>query len=734
MFRRLAAGFTIAFTASVAAADPGPTLLTVFPPGVKAGETVEVTFSGTGFDGNEQLLFSDSRIKGELVPGSTTAPKAPNPQPGARAASAVKFKVTTPKETPLGMSDVRVVCKGGLSNPRAFVVGEMKDVTEVEPNNDSAQAQKVELETTVNGTIATNIDVDYFSVKVKAGQNVVVYCLATSIDSKLLAEMLVIAPDGKPIASNRGYRDGDAVLDFKAPTDGDYLIRVSQFAYTTGGADHFYRLTITTNEWVDAVFPPIDFPSGKGNWKVVGRNVGDSRATPSTLANNVLTGSTRSDRLTATRNVFPSAGMIDAFTMSHRPDGNLFLRSTADVFLDNEKNHVPDTAQPIKLPCDVAGRIEKKGARHWYAFDAKKGDVWTLEVFADRIGSPVDAFFILTDEKGKVIVEQDDGPDTLSPNQFYTKSDDPGRYRFNVPNDGKYKVMVSTREAAIQFGVRDQYVLRIAKEKPDFRLAVIPVATHYLDAGTMSKGGSVVFNVYAWRFDGFDGPIALSAVNLPKGATCPRQVIGAGQTRGTLVLSAASDAADWAGFVAINGTATIDGGKLESAARPFSIVWPFPGVNAGQQAPNSPMITRMDRGNGLAVAIRGEAPFALAPVVKDAIKVKPGEKIELTVKLTRSKDFKDAVQVYSASANFGPRPQGGQPAAAIGGIAADKDEVKLSLDVPPNLPPGPHTLVLRGVAGATAPKPGGQGQRIPMSYPTLPIAIEVEGKTVPKKK
>ena len=30
---------------------------------------------------------------------------------------------------------------------------------------------------------------------------------------------------------------------------------------------------------------------------------------------------------------------------------------------------------------------------------------------SERIGSPVDAFFILTDEKGKVITEQDDGPE-----------------------------------------------------------------------------------------------------------------------------------------------------------------------------------------------------------------------------------------------------------------------------------------------------------------------------------
>lgn len=79
-----------------------------------------------------------------------------------------------------------------------------------------------------------------------------VYCLTTSIDSKLQADLMVSGPDGKQLASNRGYRGGDAVLDFKAPADGDYLVRVSQFAYTTGGADHFYRLTMTTKEWVDA--------------------------------------------------------------------------------------------------------------------------------------------------------------------------------------------------------------------------------------------------------------------------------------------------------------------------------------------------------------------------------------------------------------------------------------------------------------------------------------------------
>src|SRR4029078_8825453 len=69
------------------------------------------------------------------------------------------------------------------------------------------------------------------------------------------------------------------------------------------------------------------------------------------------------------------------------------------LVLDNAKNSTADTAQALKLPCDVAGRIAQKNDRHWYSFRAKKGEVWRLEVVADRIGSPIDAYFQLTDEK-----------------------------------------------------------------------------------------------------------------------------------------------------------------------------------------------------------------------------------------------------------------------------------------------------------------------------------------------
>jgi len=164
------------------------------------------------------------------------------------------------------------------------------------------------------------------------------------------------------------------------------------------------------------------------------------------------------------------------------------------------------------------------------------------------------------------------------------------------------------------------------------------------------------------------------------------------------------------------------------------VVWPIPGVNAGQPAPNGPMITRMDRGDGLAVAVRGEAPFTLTTVEKQPIKLAAGGKLEVTVKLKRSATFKDSVQLYSATPGFGPRQQGNQPPAPLGGIPPDKDEVKLTVDLPQNVLSGPHTLVLRGIAGAAVPKGGNNQQRVPVSYPTAPIAIDLEGKGVPKKR
>src|SRR5207244_2884246 len=156
------------------------------------------------------------------------------------------------------------VTANGVSNPRAFVVGDLKEYVEQEPNNNVDQMQRVDLNCTINGVIGSPTDVDYFEFSGKKGQRVVVSCLTTSIDSKLPATIELYSAAGSYLGFNRNYQHNDALLDAELPADGDYYVRVSSFSYTLGGApDYFYRLTITTAPWIDAVFPPMVEPGTK---------------------------------------------------------------------------------------------------------------------------------------------------------------------------------------------------------------------------------------------------------------------------------------------------------------------------------------------------------------------------------------------------------------------------------------------------------------------------------------
>src|SRR5262249_45742488 len=73
----------------------------------------------------------------------------------------------------------------------------------------------------------------------------------------------------------------------------------------------------------------------------------------------------------------------------------LITYAKAPVVLDKGDHNTPETAQTITVPCEVAGRIEKRRDRDWYEFSAKKGAVYKIEVLSDRLGSPTDMYFIL---------------------------------------------------------------------------------------------------------------------------------------------------------------------------------------------------------------------------------------------------------------------------------------------------------------------------------------------------
>jgi hypothetical protein len=708
---------------------PPPRLLLVTPCGGQAGVAVEVAVTGTDLEDATGLLFDDPGIRAELI---APAPP-PNPRQPAPKTVTARFRVTIPAQAALGLHDLRVVGPGGVSNPRAFVVGDLPEAVEQEPNNDVGQAQRIPLNGTVHGTITTPTDVDYYVFAGKKGQRVVVSCLASSIDSRLTPALHLYTRDGAPLAFNRDYHGTDAVLDAVLPDDGDYYVRVFAFTYTAGSPEHFYRLTVSTAPWIDAVFPPVVEPGKETAVTVYGRNLPGGRPDPAAVLDGrvleKITVTVRAPdaagRLDYAGHVGPASSGLDGFTFRVRNAAGfsnpyLLTLAQAPVVLENQPNDTPETAQTVPVPCEIAGRVEKVRDRDWYRFEAKKGDVLSLEAYGDRLGSPLDLYFTLRPEGGRGPVQEfDDNPEVLHPLMFFSRTEDPARQRFVAPADGFYLVQVSSREADIQAGPRHQYRLRITAERPDFRLIVLPPAVTGPDAVVLGAGGAQVYTVLVWRQDGFEGPITLRAEGLPPGCSCPPQVVNPGQRQAALVVVAEPGAAPWTGFITAKGAATIGGREVERPARPASLTWPVPQGQIG--------VSRLDR--GLALAVRGEAPLALAAAA-DRLAALAGDRVTVQVKLRRLwPDLKGPVQVSAVGLPAGALLafNGGQPLTFNPG----RDEASATLNLGAALPPGTYCLILRAQSVVTLRDAAGrQRPNVAVSGAAVPLTLTVLPKTV----
>jgi hypothetical protein len=712
---------------------PQPRLLVVTPAGGQAGSSVEVTLTGNDLEQPQKLLFNHAGIKSEPI-DEPSRPVKP-PQGGQPQLMTAKFKVTIPPDVPVGHYDVRFVSKDGVSNPRVFVIGDLPETTEKEPNNDVDQAQEIPLNSTVHGTISAPTDVDYFRFSGKKGQRVVVSCLATSIDSKLQAVVEVYDKSGARLAENRNYHDGDALLDVTLAADGDYFVRINSFAYLQGTAEYFYRLTVSTAPWIDAIFPPVVEPGKATKVTVYGRNLPEGKPDPEavvegrvlekvTVTVNAPGDPASRQRLAYRGHIAPLVGTMDGFEYRVRNKTGtsnpfLLIFAQAPVVTGNGDNLSPEKAQAVSVPCEIAGRIERKHERDWYSFTAKKGDSLSIELYGDRLGSPMDLYAVLKSAgpKSGTIVELDDSTEQV-PNQFFNRGSDPPQYQFKAPADGTYLLMVSSREADIEAGPRQLYRVRITPQQPDFRLVLMPPSANAPDAAVLRRGATQFFTAFVMRLDGFNEDITLTAEGLPQGVTCPPQTIPAGQRQGVLVLSAGENAPLWTGEIRVKGSATIDGQKVEREARAATITWPLP---QNQQAPT---ISRLD--GGLVIGVIEEGPFALSTTLTTAT-AKPGENIEVPLKLTRHwADVKAPVQVTL----LGLPGNQQQQQQVIATIAADKSEAKVTVNIRPNVPPGVYTLVFRGQAQfpySKDPK-SKQKQNVTVILPSPPLTLTVVKK------
>lgn len=692
-----------------ASALPAPRLMTVFPNGGKIGSTVEVAFTGTDVEEPDQLIFSHPGIKAEpVIPADTTKPDPKKPPMPAAKPAITKFKVTIAANVPVGNHDVRLVNKWGVSNARAFVVGDLVEAEEKEPNNDVPQAQKIEMNSTVNGSMASPTDVDFYTFTGKKGQRVIISCLASSIDSRFHPGVQLRDAKNRMLSENRNYAGTDALLDATLQEDGEFTIRVYHFTHTLGNAEYFYRMTISTAPWIDAVFPPMVEPGKQTQVTVYGRNLPGGQLDPTAVLDGdvlekitmTVTPPTDPTSLTYSGLLSPSLSAFDGFELRVKnavgqSNPYLLTYAKAPIVLENPANDTPQTAQTITVPCELAGRIEKRRDRDYYTFAAKKGDVLLFDLISERLGVDAYMYFIIRSGDGKqTIVQQEEGSTDVLSFKFYARTDDPAPYRFTAPADGTYQLLIGNKTGNILFGPRHIYRMRITPEQPDFRLIVLGSDLYRPGTCTVLKGAHEQMTVLAWRNDGFNGEIALTVEGLPKGVTCPPQVLSAGMRYTQLVLTGAKDAAPWTGEIKVKGTATIQGKPVVREARPGGVTWP---VQVGQ---NFPRVARLER--GLALAVRGDAPYGLTGTLEKA-EIAQGTTAVLTLKLDRiSPDFKQPLQVqlFNSGQGGGQMPNSLPTGLTVaqGTIAPGQSELKVNIVTTAATAPGTYNVVLKSQA------------------------------------
>jgi hypothetical protein len=194
------------------------------------------------------------------------------------------------------------------------------------------------------------------------------------------------------------------------------------------------------------------------------------------------------------------------------------------------------------------------------------------------------------------------------------------------------------------------------------------------------------------------------------------------------VLSAGAAAADWTGEIKIKGTATVGGNKVGREVRAGGTIWPV------QPNANIPTISRLER--SLWLAVRGKAPFTLAPTI-DKAQLFPGDKATAKVKLTRAlADLKGPLQLTLMQ---GQQRQGSELPTNLRfnnnqpvNINAGQAEATLPVTVGPDVPPGVYNVVFRGQTQAPYNKDPMSKQR-PNTFfvqPSTSLTVEILPKVL----
>ena len=571
-----------------------PSLSAVRPVGGQRGTEVDVTLSGARLGDALEVLYYQPGI-------ATVSIKKIND-------NAVTARLKIAADCPLGLHDIRLRTATGISELRTFSVGSLKEINEVEPNNDFTKPQPIAMNVTING-IAENEDVDYFVVAARKGERI-----SAEVEGHRLG-IFEFDPYVAILNAKRfelGVSD-DAALVLRdgftsviAPEDGQYIIQVRESSYSGNGAC-LYRLHVGNFPRATAVMPAGGKPGETLSVRWIGDPSGESTSTVTLPASSASA----------------DFGLVRQDDMGISPYPNAFRLTPLGNVIETEPNDDQAHATPFTAPRAVNGIIGKPGDVDQFVFKATQGQVYDIHCYARRIRSPLDPVMYLGKKGGGAFLGADDsiGPDSY--------------FRFQAPETAEFVIWVIDH---LGKGGPD-YAYRIEVTPVVARLALSTVAEQMqlgtgVIAAAVPKGNRQALLIYGSRAD-FGGELKVGFGNLPPGMTAEAPVMEASQAVIPVLFSAKADAPLGGSLATVTGKPVDEKVKvLPEFAQSCVLVNGQNQVNVWSRS--------VDR---LAVAVTDECPYTIE-IVEPKVPLVRGGSMGLKVRANRKPGFKAAIAVY----------------------------------------------------------------------------------------
>jgi len=471
----------------------------------------------------------------------------PKQQMNPQIAETVTLQVTLAPDAKPGQREIRLRTASGLSNPIYFHVGQLPEYHETEPNDKTPDTGIEEpLPVVINGQVMPG-DVDRFRFQARKGERLVVAAsarelipyLADAVPGWFQATLALYDASGKEVAYADDYRfDPDPVMYYEIPEEGQYVLEIKDAIYR-GREDFVYRITVGEVPFVTSVFP-------------LGGRDGDRRAVELTGWNLPV------DKLTLDAdNRGPGVRPITVLKEERISNRVQFAIDMLPECLEQESNNEPGSAQRVKPPLIVNGRIDRPGDRDVFCFECRAGGQIFAEVKARRLNSPLDSVLKLTDAKGRQLAVNDYHEDKAA---GLTTHHADSRLSVTIPEDGLYYLHLGDTQH--KGSAAHGYRLHINAQRPDFELRVVPSSIN------ARAGTTVPITVYALRRDGFSDDITLKLKDAPPGFALSGGWVPANQDKVRLTLTVPTIPQEEPFRLSLEGRAVIQGREARREAVP----------------------------------------------------------------------------------------------------------------------------------------------------------------------